>query len=148
MAVFGYEERRPLDATSCDINTRILLLLLLLLVVATSLPLRLPIIHGFIPILVVAVVQIEYLLVERHVVVVLLRDHVVPVNNLLLGRRLLLPALLILKQFRFLALKLAPLLAQLLDVGVQLVDALCDHGCLLFQVRELAGVQLALLAEL
>ena len=73
----------------------ILLLLLLLLVSATSLPLRLPIIHGSVSILVIlAVVQNEYFLVKPDIVVVLLRDHIVLVDNLLLGRRLLLPALL------------------------------------------------------
>lgn len=153
MTVLGFDERRLFDATACDMNTHILdillLLLLLLLVSATSLPLRLPIIHGSVPILVIlAVVQNEYFLVKPDVVAVLLRDHIVLVDNLLLGRCLLLPALLGLKQFRFLALKLAPLLAQLLNVGGKLVEALRDHDCLSLQVGELAGVQLALFAEL
>jgi hypothetical protein len=152
MAVLRFEVRRPLDASAsaCDTNTHILLLVLLLLllfVFATSLPLRRPIIHHVIPVLVLAVVQNEHLFVKLDVVEVLLRDHVVLVDNFRQGRLLLLPELLGLKHFRFLTLKLAPLLAQLLNVFVQLVDALRDHGTLLFEVLELAGVKQALVAE-
>jgi hypothetical protein len=148
MAELGFGDHPTLDAPACDINVQPLSLVLVLLSTATSVRLSTPVIDEIILVLVVAVVQDEYLLIKREVVVVLLRYHVVFVDNLLLGCLLLLVAVLGLKQPCFVSLKIAPLLAQFLHVGVHLVDALHHHDSLLVDVLELANVQAALPAEL
>jgi hypothetical protein len=98
-------------------------------------------------VLVIAIIQHQNLLSQSEVVVILLRLLIILVNALLLLDRLLLVALTRSQESGFLALHVSPLLAQSLDVVVQLVDAVADHQGLLVQVLQLADVQVALFAE-
>jgi hypothetical protein len=116
---------------------------------STTMPGSAPIEHRtLLFVLVIAILQHQNLLSQSEVIVIFLRLLIILVNALLLLDRLLLVALARSQQTGFLALHVSPLRAQLLDVVVQLVDAVADHEGLLVEVLELADVKVALLAEL
>jgi hypothetical protein len=124
------------------------LLLLLVLFSATAPSLLAPIIRdAILNLVVIAIVKNKHLRNEVQVVIVLLRSNIVSVHDFSLRSNLLLVALLGSQQRGFLALDFAPLLAQLLDVVIQLIDTVVDHFRFLVDVGQLRFVEAALLEE-